>query len=29
MMREETKRSLEYWELIFAEYREQKIQTDD
>lgn len=29
MMREEGKRSLEYWEQIFTEYREQKIQTDD
>ena len=29
MMREENKRSLEYWEQIFAEHREQKIQTDD
>ena len=29
MMHEEGKRSLAYWEQIFAEYSEQKIQTDD
>ena len=29
MMYEESKRSLAYWEQIFAEHSEQRIQTDD